>query len=151
MWPFSKYCTFLSLGSSSLKPLSSGPISITIHKTLGISQPRSSLDTSMVSSNCIRSWPWTRYGLISSRPRELLLTSLNRRPGTVVSLCSHNSGDSLIRDSSHEVQNRMDSFKHLNSVVGLPNKSVQTLARTTAARWATIGQLSNWVGRILTQ
>lgn len=44
-----------------------------------------------------------------------------------------NSGDSLIRGTGREVLNRMDSFKRLNSAVGLPKKPVQSLARTTEA------------------
>lgn len=44
-----------------------------------------------------------------------------------------NSGDSLLRGTGREVLNRMDSFKRLNSTVGLPKKPVQTLSRATEA------------------
>lgn len=42
----------------------------------------------------------------------------------------------------------MDSFKRLNSAVGLPKKPVQTLSRTTEATWIWHGQLFIWVGWI---
>lgn len=44
-----------------------------------------------------------------------------------------NSGDSLLRGTGREVLNRMDSFKRLNSAVGLPKKPVQSISRTTEA------------------
>lgn len=44
-----------------------------------------------------------------------------------------NSGDSLLRGTGREVLNRMDSFKRLNSAVGLPKKPVQSLSRATEA------------------